>query len=182
MKKYFIIQSFFLLIILITLSGCSGNKSKNKSDKKNNAKVTQHLTKKLDSVLLQNIIKERNGKILLVNLWSTWSQKSMKQLSELQDLYNNNLNKSVDFVLINIDPSAEQKTKVIPFLEKNNFTIPIYTIEVNQGKTIMKMLNPNWTGNIPVIYIYNEHGIQKEILQGVQVKDNIIAAVKTAMK
>ena len=173
--KYYSYKLLILFAVISLLSGCRQNKNGDE-DYAQHDTMTAPVIRNLSAAMLRKILTERNGKILLVNLWSTWSEKSMSQLSDFKELYKDYSN-TADFLIINIDLSTAVEPKVLPFLKKNKINFPVYLIDANEGKTIMKMLNPGWAGNIPVTYIYDKTGNQKTILQGIQsgneLKENI---------
>ena len=130
--------------------------------------------------MLNRIIHDRNGKILIVNLWSTWSGKSMNQLLILNDMYSRYKEDLADFLIITIDAGKDLDNKVVPFLKKENIKFPVYAIDPGEGQKIMKTLNPAWTGSIPIIYIYNGKGIQRKILKGIQTQSDIEESINDA--
>lgn len=157
--------------LILFVSGCGGkNKSKNIIENKTKTPVEENSTiiKKLNTDLLKKIIQDRNGKILIVNLWSTWSGKSMNQLLILNDVYEKYKNDLADFLVVTIDTNPAIESKDVPFIKKENIKFPVYMIDSGNGKQIMNTLNPAWTGSIPVIYIYDGKGVQRKILQGLQ--------------
>lgn len=176
LKPLLLLAVLFLSIIGF-VSGC-GNKNNKKVhttiEKKQIQPVrTSSIIKKLNTDMLDSIIRNRNGKILIVNLWSTWSGKSMNQLLILNNIYSRYKDRLVDFLTISIDAGKDLDTKVLPFLKKENIKLPVYTVSTGEGQKIMKTLNPAWNGSIPVIYIYNTKGIRKKILKGIQTQSDI---------
>ena len=162
--------------IMLFIPGC-GKKHNAKVQAENKTKTVQtefpSIIKKLNTGLLKKIISDREGKILIVSLWSTWSGKSMNQLLILNDIYGRYKNDLADFAIITIDAASDIDSKVVPFLKKEDIQFPVYSIDPGEGKHIMKILNPAWTGSIPVTYIYNSKGIQKKILLGLQTQSLI---------
>ncbi len=179
--KSLLINLIAFSALILFVSGC-GRKSKPENTIENKAKapVEENSTtvKKLNTELLKKIIQDRNGKILIVNLWSTWSGKSMNQLQILNDVYEKYKNDLADFVVITIDTYPDIESKDIPFIKKQNIKFPVYMVEPADGKLIMNTLNPAWTGSIPVMYIYDEKGVQRKILQGLQSQSEIESNIK----
>ncbi len=178
--KSFIYSVATALAIAFLISGCAQKNKPKTADR--NIKKTQisenyPIIRKLNSETMTGMIKNRNGKILIINLWSTWSAKSMNQLLILNGLYEKYKNNLADFAVITIDPNSDIDSKVVPFIKKENINLPVYMIDSAYGKQIMNMLNPSWTGSIPVIYFYNQKGIQKIMLQGMQTQAEIEKAI-----
>ncbi len=174
----FLVPACFALVFLC--AGCNGknnHKTTNQTVSKSQTARNFPVIKKMNTDLLNKLIQNRNGKILIVNLWSTWSAKSMNQLLILNDIYDRYNKSLADFAVITIDPSSDIDSKVVPFLEKENINYPIYMIDSTYGKQIMNMLNPSWPGSIPVMYFYNQKGVQKIMLQGMQTQVQIEKAI-----
>ena len=178
--KSLLFHAILFFSIASFISGC-GQKNNSKTLDQNTNKLQNAenfpVIKKLNTNLLNKLISNRNGKILIINLWSTWSGKSMNQLIILNDMYERYKNNLADFLIITIDPYPDIDSKVVPFLEKENISFPVYMIDSTFGKQIMKTLNPAWSGSIPVIYFYNQKGVQKIILQGMQTQADIEKAI-----
>ncbi len=67
------------------------------------------------------------GKVVVLNMWATWCGPCVAEMPSLQNLYNKTKDDGVVFVLI----SNEDQTKVSQFIQKRNFSLPVYTISEN---------------------------------------------------
>ncbi|TYA65957.1 TlpA family protein disulfide reductase [Seonamhaeicola marinus] len=66
--------------------------------------------------------KTTKGKVVLINFWATWCPPCIAEMSSLQELYND-YNGQIEFLFIT-DDSFEV---VNAFLNKNDYTFPVYT-------------------------------------------------------
>ncbi|KAF0247388.1 MAG: redoxin domain-containing protein [bacterium] len=70
---------------------------------------------------------EWKGKVVILNMWATWCGPCVAEMPSLQSLYNKTKDDGVVFVLVS---NEDQKT-VSQFIQKRNFSLPVYTISEN---------------------------------------------------
>lgn len=93
---------------------------------------------------------QAKGKVVLVNFWATWCMPCVAEMPGLEALYKDYGNK-VDFLLV----TSDTPDKVLPFMEKKQFTMPIYNQFSNNPKefdtnTIPKTFLIDKKGNIVI--------------------------------
>ncbi len=113
---------------------------------------------------LQKIIKERNGKVLLLNLWATWCVPCREEFPDLVKLSANN--KNVEVIGISIDYPEEIKSKIIPFLKKQKANFVNYVNGFEKDDELINAINQKWNGALPATAIYNLDGNQIAFLEG----------------
>ena len=94
--------------------------------------------------------QQANGKVVLVNFWATWCMPCVAEMPSLNELYKDYGDK-VDFILV----TQEGPDKVLPFLEKKQFDLPIYNqLNANPAafdtQTIPKTFLLDKKGNIVI--------------------------------
>ena len=89
------------------------------------------------------------GKVVFINFWASWCPPCRAEMPSLDELYKKlqNNNRFV-FLFINED---EDKSKAIRYLEKNHFTIPLYT---RSGV----MPHEIFSGTLPTTIVINKDG------------------------
>ena len=115
----------------------------------------------------RNLIEERKGKPLLINVWATWCvpcREEYPDLVKIADVYSD----KIDVIGISVDFTEEIDSKIIPFLKKYNPNFTNFVIKVADPEDFINLLNGNWSGAIPATFIYDEKGDQKEFLLGKQ--------------
>ena len=66
---------------------------------------------------LKEVIKNRNGKPLLINVWATWCapcREEFPDLVKIAEVYR----EKIDVIAISVDFPEEIDSKIIPFLKK----------------------------------------------------------------
>jgi thiol-disulfide isomerase/thioredoxin len=117
---------------------------------------------------LRDIIRHRNGKVLVLNIWATWCLPCMEEfpsLMRITDTYDTN---KVEVVGISIDYADEIPSKVIPFLKKNKIPFRMYLAQFSSQEQFINSLKRSWNGAIPATFIYDRNGRQKIALIGEQ--------------
>ncbi len=114
---------------------------------------------------LQDLIDNRKGKVLLLNIWATWCIPCRKEIPDLIRLSNNYKN-SIDVVGISIDYPEDLTQKILPFLKKNNVTYANYISAFRKDEDLINFLNKNWSGAIPASFIYNPEGTLLHFIEG----------------
>lgn len=114
---------------------------------------------------LQELIDNRNGKVLLLNIWATWCPPCRKEIPDLVRLSNNYKN-IVDVVGISIDYPEDIGQKIIPFLEENNVLYVNYISAFRKDEDLINFINKNWGGALPASFIYNPNGDLLHFIEG----------------
>jgi len=114
---------------------------------------------------LQDLIDNREGKLLLLNIWATWCIHCRKEIPDLIRLSNNYKN-SINVVGICIDYPEDLTQKVIPFLKNNNVTYTNYISAFRKDEDLINFLNKNWSGALPASFIYNPEGALLHFIEG----------------
>ncbi len=69
-------------------------------------------------------MSELKGKTLFINVWATWCPPCRAEMPSIQKLYESMSGEGVTFVLL----SNEDTTVIRSFLERNNYTLPVYQV------------------------------------------------------
>jgi thiol-disulfide isomerase/thioredoxin len=121
--------------------------------------------KKINEAKLTELIKNRNGKVLLLNVWATWCPPCIEEFPDINELYLNYSDK-IDVVGLSLDYLKDVDKKVIPFLKKNEIKFTIAINDFDKDEELLKFLNPEWSGAIPVTFIYDSNGEQRFFHEG----------------
>lgn len=122
----------------------------------------------IDKNKLQKLIKNRKGKILLLNIWASWCapcKKEFPDLVKLAEKYKNS--KKVEIIGLSVDDREDLNTDVIPFLEKNNVNFKIYFQNFKNIEELIEIF-PQWQGAIPLTVIFDSKGNQKKFIIGMR--------------
>jgi thiol-disulfide isomerase/thioredoxin len=92
-------------------------------------------------------LKDFKGKVTVLNFWGSWCPPCVEEMPSIQKLYESR-GKEINIVLITMKDKPE---KFVPFLEKNQYSMPVY-----EANTLLpKVLIP---GSFPTTYILDREG------------------------
>lgn len=66
------------------------------------------------------------GKVVVINLWATWCAPCRVEMPSIQSLYSKIESENIEFVILSLDQDSDFN-KVKKYVEKNNFTFPVFT-------------------------------------------------------
>jgi thiol-disulfide isomerase/thioredoxin len=121
----------------------------------------------IDKSKLEKLIKNRKGKVLLLNIWASWCPPCKKEFPDLVKLAEKYKNSKVEIVGLSVDDKDDLQTEVIPFLQKNNANFKIY---IQNFKNIEELISffPKWEGAIPLTVIFDKNGKEKKFIIGMR--------------
>lgn len=121
--------------------------------------------KEISLIELSEVISNRNGKGLLINIWATWClpcKEEFPGLIKLSNLYED----KIDVVGISIDYPDEVESKINPFLNEFHVSFTNYVNGEKDVEEFINFLNGEWSGAIPATFIYDSDGKQVEFFIG----------------
>jgi peroxiredoxin len=150
-KPYYI---FFLLAL--ELFGC--RHTDHSQPKPGAATTTPNTTiEMIDQEGIQQLTRQRNGKILLLNFWATWCQPCVDEFPDLVKISREFDRTKYEVVGISLD-DPEDIQKVLSFIRKNNVPFKVQVASVDNTDAFINSLNESWNGAIPATFIYDTSG------------------------
>ncbi len=86
------------------------------------------------------------NKVIIVNMWATWCPPCVAEMPSLQDLYND-YKDTVVFIFV----TSEGKEIVMPFMDKNNYNLPIYNMMSREPELLSSQ-------SIPTTFLIDKNG------------------------
>ncbi|MFZ0389832.1 MAG: TlpA disulfide reductase family protein [Calditrichia bacterium] len=154
----------WMLLLLMLAISCS--ESDGELQKNTPPEVTP--VKLLDQAGLTQLISERNGRALLINVWATWCVPCREEFPDLIRLAEEYKNRPLDLVALSADYPDEVESKAQPFLEKQPVNFPVYVQDFPTEEAFINYMNPEWSGALPATFIYDSTGVLQSFLLGRQ--------------
>jgi thiol-disulfide isomerase/thioredoxin len=169
----------FYLSLLFSITIANGCDSQNPKEKPEtgNTKIVSKI-EFIDQAGLKNLITNRNGKILLLNVWATWCPPCIEEFPDLVRIYNTYNDDKFEILGISVDEPDEINSKVIPFLNKNKVPFKVYLAKLDNEEKFINALNSSWNGAIPATFIYDSAGRQKYFSIGMKTYEQFEKEIK----
>ncbi len=130
-----------------------------------------------------DMIKKSAGKVVIVNFWATWCGPCVAEFPEFVKLDNEYRAKGgVRFVHITADDSTDLKTKVIPFLKKQQSQADQFLQDTEDPQEMIDAVFKEWSGVLPATFVYDKTGKMVFHRLGIIDRDVLIAEIEKALK
>ncbi|MBD3288514.1 redoxin domain-containing protein [candidate division KSB1 bacterium] len=156
------------LIILLSIIACDSTQSEKKQAHNYDVRI-----EKIDKDKLSGILNNRDGKVLLINVWATWCIPCREEFPALVKLANKYKNSDVEIIGISADFPDEIETKIVPFLKRNDVNFKNYVQNFENDEDLINMLHNEWNGALPATFIFDETGKRVSSLFGKQKFDEL---------
>ncbi len=143
-----------LIIIVILLIGIDPVYGQEKETKVNDSSV-----EKISIEKLNDLIKNRNGKYLLLNIWATWCvpcREEFPAINKLHEKYKD----QIEFIGVSVDYPDEVESKILPFLNSLSIKFTNYVNAEKDADKFISNLNQDWDGSVPATFIFDTKGKQ----------------------
>lgn len=120
----------------------------------------------IDETGFQQLVQQRNGKILFLNVWATWCFPCREEFPDLVKLANEYNESDVEIVGISADFPDEIDSKIIPFLQEQQAGFKNYVRNFADDETFINTINTKWSGALPITVIYDREGQQRDFHLG----------------
>jgi thiol-disulfide isomerase/thioredoxin len=120
----------------------------------------------IDEAGFQQLVQQRNGKILFLNIWATWCIPCREEFPDLVKLANTYHDSDVEIVGISADYPDEIDSKILPFLQKQQAGFKNYVRNFSDDEAFINSINPKWSGALPITVIYDREGKQQDFHLG----------------
>lgn len=112
----------------------------------------------IDEQGLKDLIAQRRGKVLFLNVWATWCVPCVEEFPDLVRLHEEFGNKDVEVVGISADFDDEVETKIVPFLKKQKVPFQNYVASFKRQDDFINAVDRSWSGALPVSLIFDTGG------------------------
>jgi len=108
-------------------------------------------------------IHNNSDTIYVVNFWATWCKPCVEELPDFEKFNRQNKPALVKILLVSMDFKEDLEKKVVPFLEKNKYSMEVVLLDEINGNDFIDKINKKWGGAIPATY-FTLKNKRKEVL------------------
>jgi thiol-disulfide isomerase/thioredoxin len=129
---------------------------------------------------LQEIIRENDEKVLVLNFWATWCGPCVAELPLFEKL-NAEKRSDIRVVLVSLDMDLDRDTeKVYKFISRKALQSEVYLLDEQDPNSWIDKIDREWSGALPATIVINKKTgqrkfIGKELHEGDL--ENVIASV-----
>lgn len=116
----------------------------------------QSRVKRIGAEELKALLKPK-GKPLVVNFWATWCDPCREEFPDLVKL-DTEFKGKIDLITVSLDDLEDIDTIVPKFLKEVNAEMPAYLLKTTDDDAAIRMVSPDWEGNLPMTIIFNADG------------------------
>ena len=118
-------------------------------------------------------------KTYVVNFWATWCKPCVDELPAFEKLNAAYRDRNVEVLLVSLDFSNHLKSKVLPFINRNNIRSEVVILDDPDQNTWIPKVSEEWSGAIPATLIYNSNS--REFYEQSFTYDELEKALKKSM-
>ena len=144
MKKNTLFTVFVLGFWLISVSVSQAENPENK-------------IKVMDFDEFRPLLYKDNDTTYVVNFWATWCAPCIEELPYFEQLGEKHKDKKLKILMVSLDFSTQIKSRLIPFIQKNNLKNEVIVLDDPNSNRWIPMVNADWSGAIPASLIYNKN-------------------------
>ena len=136
-----------------------------------------------DGGLVKKAVKERAGKVVLVNFWATWCEPCVAEFPALVKLGKKYRDQGLEVITISYDWEDDIDSKVVPFLEKHeaDFTHFLQGLEAVDQDFLLD-IDKGLKGNLPSTLVYDREGNRRHLIAGELDPDDLESKIKALIE
>lgn len=128
------------------------------------------------------LIKQSQGKVLVINFWATWCGPCVAEFPELVKLDVAYRDKGLRMVGITADDLEDLKTKVVPFLREQKAEYENFLQDTDDPQKMVDVVMKDWPGVLPATFVYDKTGKLIWHRFGIIDREALTAEIEKALK
>jgi len=100
------------------------------------------------------LLHKENDTLYIINFWATWCKPCVEELPYFEKIHSKYKNTKMKVLLVSLDFKDELESRLLPFIKKRKIKSAIILLDESNPNTYIDKVSTNWSGAIPVTYIY----------------------------
>ncbi len=105
----------------------------------------------------RQVLAENRGKVVLFDFWATWCAPCRAEMPLLVELDRKLRGRGFRLITVSAD-EPEEKQQALEFLREHRAPEPAYIKEVEDDDAFINAVNPDWSGALPALFLYDRSG------------------------
>ena len=124
-----------------------------------------------------DLITQRHGKVLVIHFWATWNEDYAAAIPAMNELYTTLRKRQVEMISVCADGARELDVSVRPYVKANQIHYPVRVTDFQEDQSFIDMIDPQWSGALPVTMIYDDQGRRTAFFEGLASSEEILKAL-----
>lgn len=103
---------------------------------------------------VEYLFEYQNDTTYVINFWATWCKPCVEELPYFEQLHTELANDKVKVLLISLDFAKDVDTKLLNFVNTRQLQPDVIALTDGKYGDWIDKVSPEWSGAIPVTYIY----------------------------
>jgi thiol-disulfide isomerase/thioredoxin len=168
-------KEFGLVVFAVVTVLICGNCTNSPVEKKALAPLAADL-KPLDEAGLEKVLKENQGKVVVLNFWATWCVPCREEFPHLVQLADKYRDRGLRLLFVSMD-EKDQTEQVRKFLQEQKVNFETFIRDGGDFEAMVNLIDPDWIGAIPATFLFDRQGHKVKSLVGGQKYDDFEKAV-----
>jgi thiol-disulfide isomerase/thioredoxin len=130
----------------------------------------------LNEASFPKMVAAHKGKFVLVDFWATWCVPCRAEMPQLVKLSEKLKARGLDFVTVSAD-EPDKEPAAFQVLQQNAVAAPFYIKKAADDDKFYIMVDPEWSGEMPAMFIYDRSGKRVRSFLGETPVKDIEAAI-----
>lgn len=136
---------------------------------------------KADAAAIAKLVKDAEGKVLVLNFWATWCPPCVAEMPDLVKFYEEMDKDQVAFVSLSADDPEGSEEVIGKFNEETGVTFPVYVLDTRAPDALHGALRTEVSGALPTTIIYNKQGKVVHVWERDTTQEELETTVKTLL-
>lgn len=136
----------------------------------------------VDRAQVRYLIEQRNGKVILLNVWATWCAPCREEMPILLNLRTALREKGFELLLLSADDFDLMDTKVRPMLKEFGVDFLTFIKNDDDDEAFINGLDPDWEGALPTSFLYDAKGTLVETMVGAKTSAQFEEAIMRLLR
>jgi thiol-disulfide isomerase/thioredoxin len=138
-----------------------------------------------DEARMAELLRDAEGKILVVNVWATWCLPCIAEMPVLSTFYKEMDTETTAFLSLSADGSFALEETVIPFAKARTLPFPVFVLDFKDPDplilaSMLGVSETGWDGVLPATFLFDrERKLARHWFEEVK-PGELEAAIKTA--
>ncbi|MFC1476942.1 TlpA disulfide reductase family protein [candidate division KSB1 bacterium] len=126
----------------------------------------EFIVKPVDAAAVVDALKERKGKVVLINMWASWCDPCVEEFPDLVTLYETYKDRGLDVIGVSHDFEEQVESRLIPFIREHDAGFTHFLQNGQVAQDFIDGIDTEWSGVLPATFLYDREGRRAAYISG----------------